>query len=447
MRRALVTLAVCGVALAAAGPAAAASGWLPHPAGATWTYRWVDSVYTPEITTEKVWVAKTAGDSFTLAWTSTDESLGNPQGAVEGDGTVSFRDTPTGLVNTQWRGTAPPATLPVLCANPSSCGNSLASTLYNVIWGTSSPLLPEPLHIGTTWTSRGGAQGDVTSTNTVVGLANVTLPGFKDKMLAVRVDSQITAKGGDPFGSGKRTVWWVWGVGPVMIEFTHAGSKKAFTKAVLQSTSLPLTTTPNVDTWFPFTKGWKATYRWTNTRHLKRPVVQRIASTGGGRFAASTVSGPIEAIGNYRYALTRQGVVNASATTRSASLVELPALGPGAAPPAERRRFATPFDLMDFGFNPLLPAYPTGREVWRAGATGPDFKTYGVTGTARVTGLEKVTTPAGTFNCLVVVSTLRQAGFPFGSGTRTSWFGVGAGLVKLEFRHGDGSVSVVERIR
>ena len=58
-----------------------------------------------------------------------------------------------------------------------------------------------------------------------------------------------------------------------------------------------------------------------------------------------------------------------------------------------------------------------------------------------------MTTPAGTFNCLVVKSTLKQPGFPFGSGTRTSWFGVGAGLVKLEFRHGDGSVSVVERIR
>jgi hypothetical protein len=446
MRRALLTLAVCGAALAAAGPAAA-GGWLPHPAGATWTYRWVDSAYTPEITTEKVWVSKTAGDSFTLGWTSNDKSLANPQGAVVGDGTVSFRDTQTGLVNTRWTGTAPPAGFPVLCANPSSCGNSLASALYNVIWGTSTPLLPEPLHIGTTWTSRGGAHNDVTSTNRVVGLENVIVPAFKDKVLAVRVDSEITAKAGDPFGSGTRKVWWVWGIGPVLLEFTHAGSKKAFTKVVLYGTSLRLVSTPNVDTWFPLTKGWKATYRWTNTRHFERPVVERISGSGGGMFSASSMSGPIEAQGSYRYAMTLDGLTNTSASTRSASLLELPDLGPKAAPPSKRRRFATPFDLMDFGFNPLLPAYPTGKDRWTASTKSADFKTYGVTGTSRVTGLQQVTTPAGTFNCLVVKTTLRQPGFPFGSGTRTTWFGVGAGLVKLEFRHGDGSVSVVERIR
>jgi hypothetical protein len=42
---------------------------------------------------------------------------------------------------------------------------------------------------------------------------------------------------------------------------------------------------------------------------------------------------------------------------------------------------------------------------------------------------------------------LRQAGFPFGSGTRTSYFAPGKGLVKLEFRHGDKSVSVVELVK
>jgi hypothetical protein len=45
----------------------------------------------------------------------------------------------------------------------------------------------------------------------------------------------------------------------------------------------------------------------------------------------------------------------------------------------------------------------------------------------------------------VVRSNLRQRGFPFGSGTRTSWFAPGEGLVKLVFRHRDGSVSTVQR--
>jgi hypothetical protein len=38
---------------------------------------------------------------------------------------------------------------------------------------------------------------------------------------------------------------------------------------------------------------------------------------------------------------------------------------------------------------------------------------------------------------------MTQPGFKFGSGTRTSWFAAGKGLVKLVFRHRDGSVSTV----
>jgi hypothetical protein len=61
-----------------------------------------------------------------------------------------------------------------------------------------------------------------------------------------------------------------------------------------------------------------------------------------------------------------------------------------------------------------------------------------------VLGVQKVTVQAGTFQALAVRTTLVQAGFPYGSGTRTSWFAPGKGLVKLVFAHGDGSVSTVE---
>jgi hypothetical protein len=44
-------------------------------------------------------------------------------------------------------------------------------------------------------------------------------------------------------------------------------------------------------------------------------------------------------------------------------------------------------------------------------------------------------------------STLTQSGFPFGSGERTSYFAPGKGLVKLVFKHKDGSVSTVERVK
>jgi hypothetical protein len=46
-----------------------------------------------------------------------------------------------------------------------------------------------------------------------------------------------------------------------------------------------------------------------------------------------------------------------------------------------------------------------------------------------------------------VRSTLRQTGHRFGSGSRTSYFAAGVGLVKLTFRHADGSTSTVERTR
>jgi hypothetical protein len=85
--------------------------------------------------------------------------------------------------------------------------------------------------------------------------------------------------------------------------------------------------------------------------------------------------------------------------------------------------------------------------TWKAATSGRDWEVYGVTGTSAVLGVQKVKTPAGTFAALAVRSTLVQAGFPWGSGTRTSWFAPNKGLVKLVFRHGDGSVSDVELLK
>jgi hypothetical protein len=103
--------------------------------------------------------------------------------------------------------------------------------------------------------------------------------------------------------------------------------------------------------------------------------------------------------------------------------------------------------LMTYGFSPLLPAYPAAGATWASDPASRDFSVYGVTGTTRVVGVQRVTVPKGTYQALVVASSLKQAGFPFGSGTRTMWFAPDLGLVKLQFRHADGSVSVVELIR
>jgi len=451
MRRARGLFAVAvGLALV---PAAHAGSWLPHPADATWTYQWSDSQYATTPTTEKVTVDKSSTvASFTLDWTTDGQA--NPDGAVASQGSVSFQQTSLGIVNTNWSSTPPPPAFPILCASLSSCGNSLASTFYNVIWGTRAPVLFEPLLHGLHWTTAGGAQNDVPSTSNYLGQEQVTVPAFPQPVEAAKIQTQITQAGalGDPYGSGVRTIWWAYGIGPVKVVFAHSGgSSAAVTTAVLQSTNQTPEAPPSDTNYFPLQAGLSGVYRWTNTRDLKRPEVERVnlaqVSNDTAIFNVSSVSGPIKVSGAYQFTTRTDGVTSVSSATKAASLVTLPPLGPAALPANQRRHFFTPFDLMTFGFNPLLPAYPAAGSLWGSDPNSRDYAVYGVTGSTRVVGVQSVTVPAGTFKALVVTSTLTQPGFPFGSGTRTSWFAPDRGLVKLVFRHGDKSVSVVELMR
>ncbi len=234
-----ILAATVAAALPGAPAAAAADDWLPHPKDATWTYQWTDSVYAPNATIEKVTVKDGAdAKAYTLAWSTDGQS--SPSG-ITSIGTVSFQETSGGLDNTDWSSNPPPTSFPILCAHLAGCNNSLVSTFYLLIWGGRSPVLQEPLRAGDTWSSTGGAQGDVTSSSTYQGLEQVTVPAFPTPVPAAKVRSDVTQAGarGDPYGSGVRTVWWVYGVGPVKVEFQHAGGADApVTTAVLQSTSL-----------------------------------------------------------------------------------------------------------------------------------------------------------------------------------------------------------------
>ena len=71
------------------------------------------------------------------------------------------------------------------------------------------------------------------------------------------------------------TVWWVYGVGPVKVEFDHAGSNAPVTRSVLVSTNQTPKPPPPDTRWFPATKGMKLRYRWTNPKHLPKPSVQQ----------------------------------------------------------------------------------------------------------------------------------------------------------------------------
>lgn len=448
--RSLRVLMVAVVAALVGAPAGLADDWLPHGADATWTYEWTNSVYNPVPTKEKVTVKEQKGATFNLQWTT--EEQGNPDGAPTSVGTIAFQETTSGLVNTDWSSNAPPASFPILCAAASGCNNSVASTYYSLIWGSRAPVVAAPLLTGSKWSSRGGAQGDVTSVSDYVGTEALSVPAFPQPVVAAKVRSEVTQAGalGDPFGSGVRTVWWVYGVGPVKIVFEHAGGDAPVTTSTLVSTNLAPKAAPSDARYLPFVRGATARFRWTNSKHMKQPSVQLVTVdevlNESARLSVKHVSGPIRVAGSYGFTTRGDGVTSLWGSTQSATISRFPALGPGRLPKERRRRFSTPIDLMTFGLNPIIPAYPAPGATWSARNPSRDFSVYGVTGSTTVVGTQSVKVPAGRFTALVVRSTLVQPGFKFGSGTRTSYFAPGKGLVKLVFRHADGSVSTVERL-
>jgi hypothetical protein len=449
VRVAFVVLAAAAAAVVAAP--APGSGWLPHPTDATWTYQWSDSAYQTTPTNENVTVKSQSGNTFTLAWDT--NGAGTPDG-LQSSGSVTFQDTNFGILNTDWTSTPPPASFPILCASTSQCGNSLASALYNVIWGSRQPVLWEPLLQGTSWSTTGGAANDVTSQNDYLGTEQITVPAFPQPVTAAKVQSTITQAGalGDPYGSGVRTVWWVYGVGPVKIVFQHAGGTgAAVTTVILQTTNQTAQPPPFDSNYFPMKAGLKGTYRWTNTRYFKKPEVESFsvdqAANDTAIIKVQSVSGPMKVAGAYQLTTRLDGLTSVASATKAASLAKLPPLGPSSLPADKRRHFFTPFDLMTFGFNPVLPAYPSAGTTWASDPNSRDFSVYGVNGASRIVGVQTVKVPAGTFQALVVASKLTQPGFKFGSGTRTMWFAPNKGLVKLQFRHADGSVSIVELLK
>jgi hypothetical protein len=454
-RRARVPAAIAlAVALLALLPAVGSAAlddpvaqWLPSSDGADWVYAWSDSAYSPTPRQEHFTVQSRSGPSFRLQWNEPKP----PPDQTPSSGTMDFRNTDAGLVNLSYQSTQPPQEFPILCASPTSCGNSLAGTYHLLIWGTRSPTLAQPLLTGTRWSSLGGASNDVSSDNRYIGRQTVTVPAFPNGVTAAVVESSTTQAGalGDPYGSGTRTVYWVYGVGPVKIVFHHDGGET--TTSDLQSTSLKPLPVPSDANYLPFVTGHSATFRWRNSHHMRHWSVQRFKVTqvvsNSARVDVKSVSGPIKVAGSYAFSTRLSGITNLSTYTKAASRAKFPKLGPSSAPPADRRHFFTPYDLMVYGFNPVVPVYANKGDIWRSSRDSRDFKVFGVTGASKVLGMRRVRTPAGRFTALAVTTRLKQRGFPFGSGKRTMYFAPNRGLVKLIFRHSDGSVSKVERVR
>ena len=439
--------------LAAATPAAAsplddpADQWLPRSDGAEWTYQWTNSEFAPAAQVERYAVTGRSATAFRVRWTQLNPGPSEPAAG----GTMDFKHTEAGLVNLNYQSTAPPPQFPILCAGATDCGNSLAGAWYLAIWGTRSPVLAEPLLTGTRWNTVGGAANDVASANRYVGRRRIRVPAFPTPVTAAKIESSVTQTGalGDPFGTGARTIWWVRGVGPVRIVLRHASGQTS--EAALRATNLTPKPLPPDTNLLPLNRGDRMTLRWRNSRHMRRWSVQRFAVAevinNTARVDVTRVSGPISVAGSYSFSTRLDGVRHLAASVKAATRSRFPALGPRGRPADERRRFLTPYDLMVYGFGPVVPVGEAAGYTWASSRASSDWKTFGVTGRSTLTRTRRVRVPAGRFRAVAVRSTLRQAGFPFGSGSRTAYYASGRGLVKLVFRHRDGSVSTVERVR
>jgi hypothetical protein len=440
----LAALLWCGAA-AAQGLDDLSDQWLPRADGAEWVYQWSNSDYMPSPRRERVRMQARSGTSFRLRWDEIETGVYDQPAS----GTIDFRHSDAGLVNLNYQSTQPPPQFPILCASATECGNSLAGTFYMLIWGTRSPTLAEPLVRGTRWNSLGGASNDVASANRYLGRERIVVPAFPGGVLAAKVESEVTQAGaiGDPFGSGVRTVHWVRGVGPVRIVFRHAGGETS--RSELVSTNRAALPLPSEDNLLPLNRGDSATFRWRNSKHMRAWSRQRFdvseVVNNSARVDVKSLSGPIKVAGGYTFSTRLSGITHLSGFTRAATRARFPQLGPRGAAEDARRRFFTPYDLMVFGFNPIVPSYARKGQSWRSSRESRDWKIFGVTGVSRVLKAKRVRTPGGSFVAVGVRSRLTQRGYPFGSGTRTSWFAPGEGLVKLTFRHRDGSVSTVER--
>ena len=441
----LLALALPSNAVAAGDLDDLSAQWLPRSDGAEWTYAWSNSDHQPVRRKEKFVVQSRSGTAFRLRWSEVDP----PPNESASSGTMDFRHTEAGLVNLNYQSTQPPPQFPILCASASECGNSLAGTYFLLIWGTRSPTLAEPLLAGTRWNSLGGANNDSASANRYRGRQRVTVEAFPQGVEAAVVESDVSQAGaiGDPFGSGVRTVYWVYGVGPVKITFRHAGGETS--EAELLSTNLQPLPPPSDANLLPLNRGDTATYRWRNSRYMRKWSRQRFevgeVVNASARVDVKHVKGPINVTGSYTFSTRLDGVTHLSAFTRAATRAKFPRLGPKGQAADDERHFFTPYDLMVYGFGPVVPVYGEKGETWRSSRDSRDWSIFRVTGRSRLLGARKVKTPAGTYRAVAIRTKMTRKGSRFGSGTRTSYFASEKGLVKLVFRHRDGSVSTVER--
>ena len=142
---------------------------------------------------------------------------------------MDFFTTDVGLVNLNYSSTPAPRNFPILCPSAIACGNTIAGHA-----------VPDDLGHALAGPGRAAGQGhdvdlhraarsnDVVAANRYIGHERVTIagvPGRRSTRPRSSRWSRRRARWATRSESGVRTVWWVYGVGPVQIAFEHTGGE------------------------------------------------------------------------------------------------------------------------------------------------------------------------------------------------------------------------------
>ena len=224
--------------------------------------------------------------AFTLAWTTLEQ--GNPPEAPVSVGTVSFQESPAGLINTDWSSGLPPPTFPIL-----SRGEARATTASRAPITSSSgeraPVIAAPVVAQTTWSARGVRRARSRArTSTSASSPSPCPPPLARLAAKMRSDEP---------GRRDRRPLREWCANGVVGLRRGAGEDRlrarrrrgAVTTATLVSTNQAAKRPPPDTLWFPFTQGEKQTYRWSNTKHM--PAVRAGAHRRRGRERVGAVHG------------------------------------------------------------------------------------------------------------------------------------------------------------
>ena len=358
-----------------------------------------------------------------LAWTT--EGQDNPTDAPDSAGTVSFQETTAGLLNTDWSSNAPPQNFPILCASPTRCGNSLASIYYNVIWGSRVPVLAEPLLKDTTWSStRRRRQRRHEHVDVPRARRTSRCPRSTSRSRRRRSSSDITQAGalGDPYGSGVRTIWWVYGVGPVKIEFDHAGGASRRSRPRCSRARTRRRSAADRRRLLPAAQGLKARVPLDEHEVHEEGVGAGLRGRPGrerlGARHREERSGPIKVAGAYGFTLRNDGLTNIGAAQVRVAL-EVPAARAEALPKRSgvtSSRRSTSWTTASTRSSPRIRRRP---DSWTA-RRRPRLRGLRRHRQGELLGVQTVKVPAGRFQAIAVRTTLKQNGYKFGSGTRTN---------------------------